>query len=72
MGIEFDNARDAALSGFFSCGSETRISGSRETDLVSLGFGWEEQVFHLCFPSSGAKFLFYCLLLNLDTIGCLS
>ena len=42
MGIESGNVRDGALSGFCSCGSVNRFRGSRESDLVSLGAGWEE------------------------------
>ena len=40
--IEYDNARDGTLSGFFSCGSTNRIGGSRESNLDALGVGWEE------------------------------
>ena len=42
MGIESNNARDGALSGFFSCGLARRIVGSGTSNFVSLGFGWEE------------------------------
>ena len=55
--IESNNARDGALSGFFSCGSTNRIGASEANDLVALGVGWEEQLFHFCFPNSGANFL---------------
>ena len=67
MGIGFDNVSGGELSGFFSCGSSNMLMGSRESNLVSLGVGWEEPLFHLCFPSSGARFLFYVLI----TLGCL-
>ena len=46
MGIESGNVRDGALSGFCSRGSTNRCRGSRESDLASLGSGWEEQLFH--------------------------
>ena len=39
MGIEYDNARDGALSGFFSCGSANRLGGSRASELAALGVG---------------------------------
>ena len=42
MGIESDNARDGALSGFFYCGSANRIEDSGASDLAALGVGWEE------------------------------
>ena len=70
--IESDNARDSTLSGFFSCGSMNKLEGSGAIDLAALGVGWEERLFHLCFPSSDARFLSYCLLLKLVTVGCLS
>ena len=53
MGIESDNARDGALSGFFSCGSTNRLRGSGASNLAALGVGWEERLFHFYFPSSG-------------------
>ena len=71
MGIESDNARDGALSGFFSCVSANRFGGSGVSNLDALGVGWEEWLFHLCFPNNGAMFLFYWLLLNPVTLGCL-
>ena len=40
MKIEYDNAIDCALSGFFSCGSMKRLEGSVASDLASLGVGW--------------------------------
>ena len=49
MGIEYENARDDALSGFFSCGSANRIGGSGSSNLVSLGIGWVERLLHLYF-----------------------
>ena len=42
MGNEFDNARDGILSVFFSRGSTNGIRSSGESDLDSLGVGWEE------------------------------
>ena len=42
MGIESNNARDGALSGFFSCGSANKIGGSGPSNLASLRVGWEE------------------------------
>ena len=72
MGNEYDNARDGALNGSFSCGSANRLEGSGESNLVALGVGWKERLFRLCFPSSGARFLFCFLLLNLVTVGFLS
>ena len=57
--IESDNARDDALRGFFSCGSEKRLGGFWASNLDALGVGWEERIFHFCFPSSGVRFLFY-------------
>ena len=51
--IEYDNARDDALSGFFSCGLVNRLMGSGASDLAALGVRWEEQLFHFYFPSSG-------------------
>ena len=42
MGIGFDNVSDGALSGFFSCGSSNKLMGSGESNLVSLGVGWED------------------------------
>ena len=62
MGIEYDHARDDALSGFFSCGSTDRIEGSGASNLTVIGVGWEEPLFHFCFPSSGARFLLYVLI----------
>ena len=50
MGIEYDNARDDALSVFFSCGSMNRLVGSGTSDLATLGVGWEERLFHFFFP----------------------
>ena len=67
MGIEYNNARDGTLSGFFSCGSSNGIGGSGASDLASLGVGWDERLFHFCFPTISARFL----LLFLITIGCL-
>ena len=72
MGIESDNARDGALSGFFSCGSMNRLKGYGASDLDALGVGWEERLFRLWFPNNGATFLLCCLLLNPVTVGCLS
>ena len=63
MGIECDNVRDGALSGFCSCGSVNRFRGSRESDLDALGFGWEERIFHLSFPISGSQIFSYFLFL---------
>ena len=42
MGIGFDNVSGGELSGFFSCGSSNMLMGSRESNLVSLGVGWED------------------------------
>ena len=70
--IEYDNTRDDTLSGFFSCGSANKLGGSGASNLAALGVGWEERLFHFCFPSSGSRFLFYFLLLNLVTVGCIS
>ena len=39
MGIEYDNARDITLSGFFSCGSVNMLTGSRASDFVALRVG---------------------------------
>ena len=63
--MEFDNARDGALSGFFSYGSVNKIGGSGASNFPALGVGWEEQLFHFYFLSSGARFLLYVLI----TIG---
>ena len=68
--IESDNAIDDTLSGFCFCGSANKFGGSRASDLAALGVGWEEWLFRFYFPSSGAKFLLCCLLLNLVTVGC--
>ena len=65
--IEFDNARDGALCGFFSCGSTNRLKGSATRNLDALGVGWEERLCQLCFPNSGVRLLFYFLI----TVGCL-
>ena len=46
MGIESGNVRDGALSGFCSRGLANMFRGSRESDLASLGSGWEERLFH--------------------------
>ena len=46
MGIEYDNARDGALSGFCYCGSMNKIGGSGTSDLHALGVGWEERLSH--------------------------
>ena len=46
MGIESGNVRDGALSGFCYRGSANRFRGSRESDLATLGFGWQERLFH--------------------------
>ena len=62
MGIEFDNARDGALSGFFSHASMNMIKGSGASNLADLGVGWEEWLFHFGFPSNGAMFLLYVLI----------
>ena len=51
MGIESDNARDGALSGFFSSGSTKRLEGSRASDLAALGVGWEEKKIPFFFPT---------------------
>ena len=72
MWIESDNEKVGTLSGFFSCGLANRLGGSRPSDMAALGVGWEEWLFHFYFPSSNARFLFYCLLLNLVTLRCLS
>ena len=61
MMIEFDNARDDALLGFFSCGSTNTLEGYRASNLDALGVGWEEQLFHFYFLSSGSRFLLYVL-----------
>ena len=55
-GIEFDNARDGGSSRFCSCGSMNRLGGSGASDLVALGVGLEERLFHFCFPKSGSSF----------------
>ena len=70
MGIEFDNTRDGALSGFFSCGSVNGLRGSGASDLTALGVGWVKRIFHLYFPSNGSRLLFCCLLLILVTVEC--
>ena len=57
MGNEYDNARDGALSDFFSRGSANRLGGFGASDLAALGVGWEERLFHFCFPDSGARFI---------------
>ena len=67
MGIESDNPRDDALSGFLSCGLANRIGGFGASNLAPLGVGWEERLFNLCFPNNGARCLFYVLI----TIRCL-
>ena len=59
--IEYDNARYGTLSGFFSCGSANRLGGSGASVLAALRFGWEEWIFHFCFPSSGSRFFSYFL-----------
>ena len=61
MRIEYDNERDGTLRGFFSYGSTNMLGGSGVSNLVALGVGWEEWIFHLCFPSNGSKFLLYVL-----------
>ena len=63
LGIESDNARDGALSGFFSCGWANRLKDYGASDLAALGVSWEERLFHLCFWSSGSRLISYCLLL---------
>ena len=63
MGIESDNVRDGALSGFCSHGSGNRFRGSRECDLVAIGAFWEERLFHLSFPRSGSRIFSYFLFL---------
>ena len=47
MWMEFDNVRDGALGGFFSCGSMDRIEGFGASDLDALGVGWVEFLFHV-------------------------
>ena len=47
--IESDNARDGPLSGFHSCGSANMLGCSGASNFASLGVGWKEQIFHLCF-----------------------
>jgi len=65
--IESDNARDDALRGFFSCGSEKRLGGFLASNLDALGVGWEERIFRFYFPSSGSRFLLY--ILNLQQVA---
>ena len=57
MRIESNNARDGALGVFFSCGPGNRLGGYGASQLDALGVGWEERLFHLCFPDSGSRFL---------------
>ena len=42
MGIESDNPRDDALSGFLSCGLANRIGGFGASNLAPLGVDWEK------------------------------
>ena len=72
MAIKSDNARDGALSGFFSFDSTNRIGGSGASDLDALGFGWVELLIHLYFPSSGSRFVLCCLLLILAIVECIN
>ena len=70
MGNWSVNARDGALSVFFSYGSTNRLGGCRESDLDALRVGWEEQLFHFCFPSIGGRFIvLFFMHLKLVTIG---
>ena len=59
MRIESNNERDGTLSVFFSCGSMNILEGFGESELDSLGVGWEERLLFFCFPSSGSRFLLY-------------
>ena len=47
--IESDNARDDALSVFFSSDSMNKLRGSIASDLDALGVVWEELIFHFYF-----------------------
>ena len=67
MGIESNNEREGALSGFFSCGSTNMLEDFGESNLAILGVGWEEQLFHLFFPNNGVSLLLYVLI----TVCCL-
>ena len=42
MRIEYENARDGALSGFLSFGLTNTLGGSGQSELDAKGFGWEE------------------------------
>ena len=58
-GVEYDNARDGALSRFFPFCLVNMLGGSGASNMDALGVGWEEQRFLFCFPNIGASFLFY-------------
>ena len=47
-----------------------RLGGSQESKLVSLGVGWEERLFHLCYLDSGSRFLvLFIIFLKLVIVG---
>ena len=44
MEVKYNNVKYGILRGFFSCGSVNMLEGSRGSNLVALGVGWEEQL----------------------------
>ena len=59
MKTKSNNGIYGTLSGFFSCGLANMLKGSRESILASMGVGWEERLFHSCFPNSGSRLFLY-------------